>query len=148
VINASFTALNSVQVGGIHVATGGNNAITGTEATFTVDFVNAMLLNPDHYFMVAQVQMSSGSFYWLSGSRPIAGTGTTSFAPDLQAWVRDANLDPDWLRVGTDIVGGTTPPTFNLSFAVVGTIVPEPSTSLLMLAGLGVVAYLRSRHRR
>jgi hypothetical protein len=35
----------------------------------------------------------------------------------LQQWVRNANLDPDWLRVGTDIVGGTT---FNGSFSLLG----------------------------
>ena len=32
-------------------------------------------------------------------------------------WVRDADLEPDWLRVGTDIVGGTT---FNASFSLFG----------------------------
>jgi hypothetical protein len=53
------------------------------------------------------VTLANGAqFYWLSASRPISGAGTTPFNPDLQAWTRDANLDPDWLRVGTDIVGG------------------------------------------
>ena len=28
---------------------------------------------------------------------------------------RDEDLDPDWFRVGTDIVGGQTPPTFNMT---------------------------------
>ena len=48
-------------------------------------------------------------------------------------------LDPDWLRVGMDIVGGTTPPTFNTAFALDGTEVPEPSVSLVVLAGLVLI---------
>ena len=32
-------------------------------------------------------------------------------------WIRNSNLDPDWLRVGTDIVGGTT---FNGTFSLIG----------------------------
>ena len=58
---------------------------------------------------------------------------------DLQAWTRDDMLDPDWLRVGMDIVGGTTPPTFNLAFSLDGTVVPEPSVSLIVLVGLALI---------
>ena len=29
------------------------------------------------------------------------------FLTDLQAWIRNDPLDPDWLRVGTDIVGNS-----------------------------------------
>jgi hypothetical protein len=39
---------------------------------------------------------------------------------DLQQWVRNSNLEPDWLRVGTDIVGGTT---FNGSFSLIGEMI-------------------------
>ena len=39
------------------------------------------------------------------------------------------NLAPDWLRIGTDIVGpatpGATPPTFNMAFSVSGETVPR-----------------------
>lgn len=66
-----------------------------------------------------QVQLSFGDFFWLSSVRPIAPPGT-AFAPDLQAWVPNADLDPDWLRVGTDIVGGTPVPTFNAAFTLTG----------------------------
>lgn len=55
---------------------------------------------------------------------------------------RDAMLDPDWLRIGTDIVGGTTPPTFNMAFTLNGTV-PEPATMALM--GLGLAAAMRRR---
>jgi hypothetical protein len=56
----------------------------------------------------------------------------------LQAWTRDQNLDPDWLRIGTDIVGGTTPPTFNMVFSLSGQTVPEPSSAMLL--GVGILA--------
>jgi hypothetical protein len=91
------------------------------------------------------VAVTGGQFYWLSASRPISGAGTTPFAPDLQVWTRDANLDPDWLRVGTDIVGGQTPPTFNAAFSLDGTAVPEPGTILLAVAGLALIGAKRFR---
>ena len=76
------------------------------------------------------------------------GPGTTPFpagVTDLQAWTRDAMLDPDWLRVGTDIVGGTTPPTFNTAFSLEGTIIPEPGTITLMVLGLVLIGVARYR---
>jgi hypothetical protein len=76
-------------------------------------FYNAYRSSGRHYFFVPQVQVANGDFLWLSAPKPITG-GTGPFAGDLQAWTRDQMLDPDWLRVGTDIVGGATPPTFNL----------------------------------
>lgn len=149
---SSFTTLNSVQVGGINPkpnqTTGGNGPVTGQEVQFDVTFTKPFDLPADHYFLVAQVDLTNGgSFYWLSGSRPISGAGTTPFAPDLQAWIRDENLDPDWSRAGTDIVGGTTPPTFNLAFSLDGKAdnVPEPASSALVLAGMAFVAVFRKR---
>jgi len=68
---------------------------------------------------------------------------------DLQAWTRDDALDPDWLRVGMDIVGGTTPPTFNMAFSLDGTVVPEPSVNLMVLVGLtltGIGRFVRRRN--
>jgi PEP-CTERM motif len=144
---ASFTAANSV-LNGINPkpnqTTGGEGAVTGTEVRFNVTFATPFNLPADHYFFIPQVQVTGGEFYWLSGQRPIAGQ--FAFSPDLQAWIRNGNLDPDWLRVGTDIVGGATPPTFNGSFSLTG--VPEPSSMLLLAvggAGVGVVAARRSR---
>ena len=58
---------------------------------------------------------------------------------DLQAWTRDQFLDPDWLRVGMDIVGGTTPPTFNAAFSLDGTIIPEPPAGSLVLIALALI---------
>jgi hypothetical protein len=53
---------------------------------------------------------------------------------DLQSWTRDEFLDPDWLRVGTDIVRTGT---FNAAFTLNGAV-REPGT--LLLTGIGIVA--------
>ncbi|HTS64876.1 MAG TPA: hypothetical protein VMH28_22790 [Candidatus Acidoferrales bacterium] len=155
VLSTTFTALNSVQPGGIHAfpnqTTMGNGPLTGQEVQFDVTFTVPFSLPSDHFFFVPQVLLSNGAqFYWLSASRPITGPNTTPFPPnvtDLQVWTRDENLDPDWLRVGTDIVGGTTPPTFNAAFALGGTALPEPSGMALLAGGVAALAVLRRIRR-
>ncbi len=131
---ASFSASNSV-LNGIHPiptqTTQGEGAVSGKEVQFTVNFTTPFNLPANHYFFIPQVQVTGGQFYWLSAPRPV--TGSFAFTPDLQTWIRNQALDPDWLRVGTDIVGGTTPPTFNASFSLNG--VPEPSSVLLFALG-------------
>jgi len=137
------SALNTVQPGGIHPmpgqTTGGNGPMSGQEVEFDVNFTTPFDLPADHYFFVPQVEITTadGEFFWLSGTRPIP------FPPgftDLQSWTRDAMLDPDWLRVGTDIVGAGT---FNEAFTLTGqTIVPEPASVALLgtcLVGLGAL---------
>jgi PEP-CTERM motif len=161
VLAATFTASNSVQPGGIHPkpeqTTGGNGAVTGEEVRFDLSFTHGLLLPANHYFFVPQVEVTdpNGNFFWLSAPRPIVSPGTP-FPPgaaDLQSWTRDAALDPDWLRIGTDIVGppvtGGSAPTFNAAFSLTGAVVPEPSTWAMMLlgfAGLGFAAYRRARN--
>jgi hypothetical protein len=143
-LGSGFTAADSVLPGGIHPkpgqTTGGNGPVTGTEVAFGVTFATPFLLAPGHYFFVPQVEVTdpAGEFLWLSAPRPIVPPGTP-FPPgftDLQSWTRDEFLAPDWLRVGTDIVGGNPAPTFNAVFSLTG-VVPEPSS--LILVGLGLV---------
>lgn len=157
-LDPTLTVLNSVQPGGIHPSPGqttnGDGLLTGEEVEINVTFTTPVNLPADHFFFVPQVSLTNGGqFYWLSASRPITGAaGTTPFpfgVSDLQMWTRDAFLDPDWLRVGTDIVGGTTLPQFNGAFALQGTAaVPEPATTSMLLIGMTLVGGLGVRRRR
>jgi len=145
VLSQSFSVLNSVQPGGIVLHSGGDGPVTGVQVEFDVTFTPPFLLPADHYFFVPQVQLSTGDFLWLSAPKPIVPPGTP-FPPgftDLQSWTRDANLDPDWMRIGTDVVGGTPAPTFNAVFSLNGAEVPEPATWLL--AGAGLLGFLARR---
>lgn len=111
-ITPSATVLNSV-VTGIHPVpgqtTGGDGPVTGEEVRLDVTFTTPFALPAGHYFLVPQVALTSGNFLWLSA--PKAG-------PDLQTWIRDAALAPDWLRIGTDVIGSGT---FNAAFSLTGT---------------------------
>jgi hypothetical protein len=122
VLSQSFTAANSV-LNGIHASltprTNGEGPVTGQEVEFTVTFAKPILLPADHYFFVPQVLLDNGDFFWLSAPKPILAPGTP-FLGDLQAWIRNAELAPDWLRVGADIVGAGA---FNATFSLTGQVV-------------------------
>jgi len=144
----TFTANNSVQPGGIHPkpdqTTGGDKSVTGEEVKFTVNFTKSFDLAPGHYFFVPQVDVADGGeFLWLSAPKPIVSPGTP-FLPDLQSWTRDEPLQPDWLRIGTDIVGAGA---FNATFSLTGTI-PEPASIGLVGAALSIMAVAGLRRRR
>jgi hypothetical protein len=162
VLNPNFTVANSVKPGPGTInpkpgeTTGGNGPVTEAEVRFDVTFADPFLLPADHYFFVPQVQLDAGDFLWLSAAKPIdPASGGIPFPvgfTDLQSWTRDDisknNLEPDWLRVGTDIVGAGA---FNASFSLSGTTIPEPSTWAMMLlgfAGLGFAGYRRARMAR
>ena len=151
-----FTAGNSVQPGGIHPipnqTTTGDGAVRGEEVEFSITFTTPFTLPADHYFFVPQVEVTTadGNFLWLSAPKPITG-GTGPFVGDLQSWTRDAALDPDWLRVGTDIVGKNVDgiaPTFNAAFSLSGSVIPEPSTWAMMLVGFGGLGFAGWRRAR
>jgi hypothetical protein len=129
IVNATFSVLNSV-VNGINPKpnqfTGGEGPVTGEEVTITVTFNPPILLVADHYFFRPEVELTSGSgnFLWLSAPKPILAPGTP-FPPgatDLQSWIRNDNLAPDWSRIGTDI---THQGPFNASFSVSGVMGAE-----------------------
>jgi hypothetical protein len=138
VLQSSFTAMNSVKPGGIHPApnffTGGNGPVTGQETQIVVNFSTPFDLAAGQYFFVPQVELLNGDFFWLSAPRPIVPPGTP-FPPgftDLQSWTRDnsnGGIEPDWLRVGTDITGQGP---FNAAFVLNGVTVPAP------IAGAGL----------
>ena len=150
VLNASFTASNSV-VTGIHPLpnqfTGGEGAVRGTEVLFTITFNTPFLLGTDHIFFRPEVDLgNAGDFLWLSAPKPIVAPGTP-FAPDLQSWIRNDGagaLGPDWERIGTDV---TNQGPFNEAFSLIGTPVPEPSSLLLFGAGFLAIAFGVRRRR-
>lgn len=153
VLAPSFTASNSVLNGIFPFPgqqTGGEGSVTGQEVLFTIDFANPLILPAGQYFFVPQVLVNGvGNFFWLSASRPVASPGTAFPAgfTDLQEWIRNGNLDPDWSRVGTDIVGGAPAPTFNTAFEIRGDAVPEPASLMLLGSGLAVLARRMTRER-
>jgi PEP-CTERM motif len=144
ILSPSFTAANSV-VNGIHpipnVFTGGEGPVTGQEVQFNVLFTTPVLLPADQYFFRPEVGLSSGDFLWLSAPKPIVAPGTP-FASDLQSWIRNSDLDPDWMKIGTDI---THQGPFNATFSLSGATVPEPTSLLLLGSGLTVLAAWRRR---
>jgi hypothetical protein len=124
VISPTFTVTNTV-VNGIKPKTGGEGPFTGEEVEITITFTNPIILPAGRYFFRPEVLLSTGDFLYLSGQRPNPGA---TFSPDLQAWIRNSNLNPDWLRIGTDIINGATPPTFNMAFSLAGETVPDVGT--------------------
>lgn len=155
VVSDNFTVANSV-VNGIdpkpNQTTGGEGPASGQEVTCSVSFTTPFLLAAAHYFFVPQVGLSTASanFLWLSAPRPVVAPGTP-FPPgetDLQTWIRNENLAPDWLRIGTDIVGGTPAPTFDAAFSLTGETVPEPATCALLLAALAASTLTSTRAAR
>ena len=124
VLNANFTAAKSIDMNVKRKPPyAPEGPVTGQEVQFNVTFSTAFDLPADHYFFVPQVYLFSTArhFFWLSAPKPIVAPGTP-FSPDLQTWIRNSNLDPNWLRVGTDIVGNGDPnaPTFNAAFSLHG----------------------------
>jgi len=154
-VSADFLALNSVQPGGIHPkpnqTTGGDGQITGDEVRFNINFTDPFNLQPGHYFFVPQVELTNtdGNFLWLSAERPISqGIPFPPGVTDLQAWTRDdsdGGIAPDWLRVGTDIVGGNPAPTFNAAFSLTGTVPDSGSTAVLLGGAITILVSLKRR---
>jgi hypothetical protein len=129
-LNPNFTVTNSV-VNGINKSpnqhTGGEGPKTGQEVAITIQFTTPIILPAGHYFFRPEVQVTNGDFLFLSAPKPIVSPGTPFPAgvTDLQAWIRNSSLAPDWSRIGSDIIG--TPaagPTFNMTFSLSGNTIP------------------------
>jgi PEP-CTERM motif len=157
VLNPSFTAANSV-VNGINPSpnqfTGGEGPVTGEEVQFNITFTTPFFVGAtDHDFFRPEVALSSGNFLWLSAPKPIVSPGTALQFPggpgtDLQSWIRNTSLAPDWERIGTDVTGqGPFNATFSLSGQPVAAA-PEPASLLLLASGLCGAAWSRRRSPR
>jgi len=109
--------------------THGEPSATGEEVEIDITFTNPVVLPAEHYFFRPEVLVTgSGDFLFLSAPKPIQAPGT-AIAGDLQAWIRNSDLKPDWLRIGTDIIDNTIPPpTFNMTFSLTGTTISAPGT--------------------
>jgi hypothetical protein len=123
-----FMVLNTV-IDGINKApnqtTDGEGSATGEQVEVDITFNPPLFLPAGHYFFRPEAEVSGGNFLFLSAPRPItSGTPFPAGTTDLQAWIRNANLAPDWSRIGTDIIGGTPAPTFNMTFSLTGQTVP------------------------
>jgi hypothetical protein len=144
VLAGSFTAQASVSSADkIGAKSKGNGEATGEEVEFDITFREHPLdLPAGHYFFVPQVGLSDAApaganFLWLSAPKPIVPPGTPFPAgvTDLQSWMRDdPPLAPDWLRIGTDIIGGTPAPTFNAAFSLFGETSEQGSPFLALVS--------------
>jgi hypothetical protein len=129
-LDETFSALNTV-FDGVNPApahmTQGEGPRNGKAVQITITFTPPIALPADHYFFRPEVLMSNSEFLFLSAPKPIAAPGTP-FMGDLQAWIRNSDLNPDWLRIGTDIIGGNPVQTFNMTFSLTGETVAQAAT--------------------
>jgi hypothetical protein len=136
-LHSGFTVANTV-VNDLVVAPNdqlphGEGPVTGDLVQITVTFDPPILLPAGHYFFRPEVQVNGSEFLYVSAPKPIVSPGTP-LSLDLQAWIRNSapTLHPDWLRIGTDIVGPLpappAPPTFNMTFSLTGETIPDAGT--------------------
>ena len=152
IVQMSFTAANSV-LNGIHPMpgqfTGGDGAVTGQEVTLQHLVLERaqparrpLLLRPASPGDERRVPLAVGAAADRAPGVPFPAGST-----DLQSWIRNAALDPDWLRVGTDI---THQGPFNAVFTLSGdtvAAVPEPETYALLLIGIAAIGVARARRK-
>lgn len=121
--SASFSVDHTV-VDNIKV-NGGDPGTNGEEVEITVTFTSPIILPAGNYFFRPEVLVTDADFLYLSTPRPIVPPGN-AFLGDRQAWIRNSNLAPDWLRIGADII--VDGDTFNMAFSLNGETVPNAGT--------------------
>ncbi len=120
------TVVNKINAKPLDSVTHGEPAAIGEEVEIAITFTTPIVLPAGHYFFRPEVLVTGGDFLYLSAPRPIVAPGK-AIAGDLQAWIRNSDLKPDWLRIGTDIIAGD-PPTFNMTFTLTGTALTDAGT--------------------
>jgi hypothetical protein len=127
-LDESFSVMNTVahRIQLPDAVPGGEGPANGELVQIDITFTPPIVLPADHYFFRPEVDVDGG-FLYLSAPRPIEAPGTP-FTGDLQAWIRNSDLKPDWLRIGTDIIAGTPVQTFNMAFSLTGETAPEAVT--------------------
>jgi hypothetical protein len=129
-LQAAGVTVASTVINGINPnpsRTGGEGPATGDQAQITITFTKPILLPAGQYFFRPDVQVTGGDFLYMSAPR----SPGVPFVGDLQAWIRNSRLAPDWIRIGTDVIGATPPavaPTFNMTFSLSGNTVPDIGT--------------------
>ena len=109
-------------------ATHGDGPSTGDVVEITITFDPPIMLTADQYFFRPEVEVAGGTFLFLSAPKPIQPPGIP-FLGDLQTWIRNTGLKPDWLRVGSDIiVEGNPARQFNATFSLAGETIPGAGT--------------------
>jgi hypothetical protein len=127
---ATAVSVGNTVLNGINPSpsrTNGEGPAIGDQVQITITFKQPIVLPPGHYFFRPDVLVSDGDFLYMSAPRPITSPGAP-FVGDLQAWIRNSRLAPDWVRIGTDVIGATPPdipPTFNMTFSLSGDTVPD-----------------------
>jgi hypothetical protein len=126
-VTSADSVVNTTVVNGINTApanlTNGEGAATGQQVELTITFTTPVILPAGDYFFRPEVLLSNGDFLYMSAPKAIL-TGD-EFLGDRQAWIRNSRLSPDWLRIGTDIIGGAA---FNMAFTLAGEKVPNAGT--------------------
>ena len=146
IVQSSFTAANSV-LNGIHPKpnfhTGGDGAVTGQEVQFNVLFSTPFYLPADHYFFVPQVQLTQRRFLLALGAQADRPAGDAVPGRLHRPPRMDSQRKPgSGLAAGRNRHrGGSPAPTFNATFSLSGSVVPEPSSVIMLsLGSVGLLA--------
>ena len=127
-LSVPATVVNGINKKPLNL-THGDGPETGEEVEIAITFTNPIVLTAGRYFFRPEVLVNGADFLFLSAPKPIVAPGT-AIAGDLQAWIRNSKLSPDWLRIGTDIIGSDAPPapTFNMTFSLSGALLQSAGT--------------------